>query len=58
MPELIAILQALVRRRFFGTLEVQFQGGEIVLLRQCETAKPPFNNLQRDYRGSDEHKTQ
>jgi hypothetical protein len=57
MRELTILLQALMARAFYGTVEIQFKEGCVVLVRQCETLKPPFlTGSPRENRNEDEHK--
>jgi hypothetical protein len=55
--ELTDILRELERCRFFGTLELKFESGRVVLVRKTETLKPTTSNY-RDNRGEgDEHES-
>ena len=45
--DLPAILDQLRRAAFYGSLELKFERGEIVLLKKTETIKPNY----RDNRG-------
>lgn len=48
------VLHALERQRFYGSLEIKYEAGRVVLLRKTETIKPDY----RDTRGNnDEHDT-
>ena len=48
------ILQALEHSRFYGSVEIKYEAGRVVLLRKTETIKPDY----RDTRGNnDEHDT-
>ncbi len=47
------ILKALERERFYGSLEIKFEAGRVVLIRKTETIKP---NDYRNHRG--EHNDQ
>lgn len=38
---LLDILKELSERNFYGKLEIAFQGGQVVYLKQEETLKPP-----------------
>jgi hypothetical protein len=49
--DLPAILDQLRRGAFYGSLELKFEGGEVVLLKKTETIKPNC----RDNRGRDAH---
>jgi len=42
------VLSDLERSRFYGSLEIKFEAGRVVLLRKTETIKP---NDRRDNRG-------
>lgn len=44
------ILTNLEQERFFGSLEIKFEAGRVVLLRKTETIKPTDENC-RDNRG-------
>jgi len=48
MREVTKILAELERQRFYGTLEIKFEAGRIVLLRKTETLKP----TEASYRAS------
>jgi len=50
------LLRSLEQSRFFGTLELKFESGRVVLIRKTETVKPSAQNC-RDNRGGevDEH---
>ena len=39
MRELIDLIKGLTTKRFYGTLEIKFEAGRIVLVRQTETIK-------------------
>jgi hypothetical protein len=54
--ELNELLRDLERSRFFGSLELKFEAGRVVLLRKTETLKPVTANC-RDNRGNDEHES-
>ena len=43
------IVHELERRQFYGSLELKFEAGRVVLLRKSETIKP--NNNYRTTRG-------
>ena len=47
--DLPAILDQLRRAAFYGSLELKFESGEVVLLKKTETIKPNY----RDNRGRD-----
>ena len=40
MSELSQMLQQLEQSRFFGSLELKFESGHVVLLKKTETLKP------------------
>jgi len=51
------ILRSLEQSRFFGTLELKFEAGRVVLIRKTETMKPSAQDC-RDNRGeADERKS-
>jgi hypothetical protein len=50
MQSTIETLHALERLRFFGTLEIKFEAGMVVLLKKTETIKPALETY-RDTRG-------
>ena len=53
--ELGEFLRELERNRFFGSVELKFESGRIVLVRKTQTLKPRASN-HRDNRGdTDEH---
>jgi hypothetical protein len=55
MNALSDVLAALQRERFFGSIEMKFEAGRVVLLRKTETIKPDC----RKTRGiGDEHNVQ
>ena len=43
------ILNGLSKQRFYGSVELRFEAGQVVLLRKSETIKP-----ERDNRGDDD----
>ena len=45
MHAVAEVLRELERGRFYGSVEIKFEGGRVVLLRKTETIKP-------DYRGN------
>lgn len=50
-------LRKLEHSRFFGSVELKFESGRIVLVRKTETLKPTTSNY-RDNRGEgDEHES-
>ena len=52
MQSTIDTLCELERQRFFGTLEIKFEAGQVVLLRKTETMKPNLETC-RITRGED-----
>ena len=50
MQNLSEILNELERERFFGSVELKFESGAVVLVRKTETIKPNNENY-RDNRG-------
>ena len=49
------LLRSLEQSRFYGTVELKFESGRVVLIRKSETIKPSTNDC-RDNRGeADEH---
>ncbi len=40
MTELIAFLRELETSRFYGSVELKFEAGHVVLLKKTETLKP------------------
>jgi len=53
MQSTIDTLRELERQRFFGTLEVKFEAGKVILLRKTETMKPTLETC-RITRGNDD----
>ncbi len=51
MHSLDRLLHELERQRFYGSLEVKFEAGKVVLLRKTETIKPVADDC-RDNRGT------
>jgi hypothetical protein len=52
-PNLAEVLDSLQESHFFGSLEIKFEAGRVVLLRKTETIKP---NDRRDNRGENEQR--
>jgi len=48
-PTATNILKELEHERFYGSLEMKFEAGRVVLIRKTETIKP---NNHRDNRGT------
>ncbi len=46
-----ALLQEMARRRFYGSLEIKLEAGNVVLLRKTETVKLVADDC-RDNRGT------
>jgi hypothetical protein len=40
MNELVQMLRQLEQSRFYGSLEMKFESGQVVLLKKTETLKP------------------
>jgi hypothetical protein len=53
---LAQILCDLERGRFYGSLELKFEAGRVVLLRKIETIKPTVENC-RNNRGQENEQT-
>ena len=51
------MLADLERQRFFGSIELKYEGGQIVLIRRTETIKPGGQDC-RDNRGENYGGTQ
>jgi hypothetical protein len=52
-PNLAEVLDSLQESHFFGSLEIKFEAGRVVLLRKTETIKP---NDRRNNRGKNEQR--
>jgi len=50
--QVISVLDDLEHSRFYGSLEMKFEAGKLVLLRKTETIKPE-NMGNRNTRGDD-----
>lgn len=48
------ILGSLIEQRFYGSIELRFEAGHVVLLRKTETIKP---DDCRDTRGDDDERS-
>lgn len=48
VSESMIYIQQLAYEEFYGSLEIKFEGGPIVLIRKTETIKPTIE----DYRGN------
>ena len=44
------LLEQLRQERFFGSLEIKLEAGDVVLLRKTETIKPGINQQGRNHR--------
>jgi len=55
MQSTIEPLCELERLRFFGTLEIKFEAGRVILLRKTETIKPTVEHC-RNTRGDDDRR--
>lgn len=55
MNELITMLRQLEAARFYGSLEVKFEAGHVIVIRKTESIKPGTGNY-RNSRGR-EHET-
>ena len=53
MNELAQLLRQLEAGRFFGSLEIKFEAGHVVLLKKTETLKP-MQPSYGDNRGTNE----
>jgi hypothetical protein len=53
MNELSQLLRELEATRFYGSLELKFEAGKLVLLKKTETLKP--TQSCGDNRSTDEH---
>ncbi len=47
-PMATNILKELERERFYGSLEIKFEAGRVVLIRKTETIKPNNHRDNRD----------
>lgn len=50
MNDLLKLLRQLESARFFGSVEVKFEAGQITVIKKTESIKPTANN-HRDSRG-------
>jgi len=50
------LLRSLEQSRFFGTVELKYESGRVVLIRKTETLKISEQDC-RNTRGEDEHKS-
>ena len=51
------VLHALERQRFYGSLEIKYEAGRVVLLRKTETIKPTGENCRMNRGIKNEHDT-
>jgi hypothetical protein len=49
------LLRTLEQSRFFGTVELKFESGRVVLIRKTETMKPPTHDCRNNRGEADEH---
>ena len=40
MPKLIELLKQLNKNKFYGSIEIKFENGEISIIKKIETIKP------------------
>jgi len=58
MNDLISLLRQLEVSHFYGSLEVKFEAGHIIVIRKTESIKPAGSadaNYHRENRGTHEH---
>jgi hypothetical protein len=53
-PEVEILLNEAIRNRLYGTIEVKFESGRVVLIKKSETLKPADDRNTRDQDGYDE----
>lgn len=52
MEQIFALIRRLASERFFGSVTLKFESGQVVVLKKEETIKPDNpNNNYRDNRG-------
>ena len=51
MNDLIKLLRQLEAARFYGSVEVKFESGQVVVIRKTESIKPAVTN-HRENRGA------
>ncbi len=58
LSQLITILQGLIKGKFYGTVEIKFEAGHIVLVRKSESIKLDQDKITRleSERGRSEQK--
>jgi hypothetical protein len=49
------LLRSLEQSRFFGTVELKFEAGRVVLIRKTETMKPSTSDCRENRGEADEH---
>lgn len=54
MQKVIDVLHDLESRRFYGSVELKYEAGQIVLLRKTETIKPGEDNCRNNRGKSNE----
>ena len=54
MQRLDQLLADLEKQRFYGSLEIKFEAGKVVLLRKTETIKPTVENCRTNRGKQDE----
>ncbi len=54
MDSVDQLLTELERQRFYGSLEIKFEAGKVVLLRKTETIKPTVENCRNNRGKQDE----
>jgi len=57
MNELVQLLRQLEQARFYGSVELKYEAGRVVLIRKSETLKPS-ESCHRDSRSTDIEKSQ
>ncbi len=54
MHNINELLTELASQRFYGSLEIKFEAGKVVLLRKTETIKPTVENCRTNRGKQDE----
>ena len=54
MHDMNELLAELACQRFYGSLEIKFEAGKVVLLRKTETIKPTVENCRTNRGKQDE----
>jgi hypothetical protein len=57
MNDLIKLLRQLEASRFYGSLEVKFESGQVTVIKKTESIKPTTNN-HRENRGGTNDQSQ